>query len=76
MSQTHCLSTQDCPEAQPLPQPPQLLRSVARSVHCPLHTNGSVPARQLQWLFWQTSPEMHVFPHEPQFFGSLVSLTH
>ena len=62
------------PAAHTLPQAPQLLGSVWRSTHAPLH---SVPVHVDAWHApaVQTSPGGHATPQAPQLFGSVCVST-
>ena len=66
-SQTHAPPEQRCPEAQMVPQPPQLLLSVCSLTHTPLHTD--CPNGQTHWPLWQVPPTAqgpHRAPAVPQ----------
>lgn len=64
------------PPGHTVPQFPQCSGFVWRSTHWPpqLKSGGAQLATQLP--FWQTLPETHRLPQEPQFCGSMSVFTH
>jgi hypothetical protein len=59
-----------------VPHAEQLFGSLVVSVHCCPHGTWPMGQVPVQAPEEQTSPDLHAFPHAPQFKGSDPSVTH
>jgi len=64
------------PEAQTVPQVPQLFGSVSGSVQPAPQAVCPAAQEVLHWLLEQTNPLEQTFPQAPQLSGSLTSAEH
>src|SRR5258708_33478281 len=67
---------QPCIAGQTRPHVPQLLLSVCRSTHVPVHAESPDPGKHdpAQPPAEQTWPAVHTTPQPPQLLGSLVGM--